>query len=138
MKDYRLDDLFTDRQLEELTELAFGRERESADNVRQMKNEKEMQNPEKQSKKNWNRGIILAACAALAFMFLNFDSVMAAARSFVTYIVGQGRENEAVLTEYEVMEGPVAFEDNENYFVDMAYRRDGVLHFNISWLNRCV
>ncbi len=135
MKDYRLDDLFTDRQLEELTELAFGRERESADNVRQMKNEKEMQNPEKQSKKNWNRGIILAACAALAFMFLNFDSVMAAARSFVTYIVGQGRENEAVLTEYEVMEGPVAFEDNENYFVDMAYRRDGVLHFNISWLN---
>lgn len=123
MRDYKLDDLIDEGMMMELTEQAFGENRDAGSRRR------------RHCRRTWQRCGVFAACAAFVLVLANFDSVMAAARNFITYIVGQGKETLEGLNVYEVLEGPVAFENSSNYFVDLAYRKNDVLYFSISRVN---
>ena len=80
---------------------------------------------------------ILVACTAFVLVLTNFDSVLAAVRTFITYVVGDAVETDsAILTQYEVLESPVPFTDGEGYWVDLAYRKNDSLYFNISLTNQ--
>lgn len=120
---YNIEDLLDDDLFAELTEHAFGKR---CGRTRRMSGGRKAAG-------------ILAACACAAFVLVlaNFDSVLAAARTFVTYFVGDAVERDAVIPmRYEVLESPVAFADGEGYWVDMAYRKNNSLYFNISVRNQ--
>lgn len=122
MKRYEIEELMDEDLMMELTEHAF-----SKDNVRNS----DIRNVLYVRFKRLSGAA--AACIMLALVLTNFDSVMAAARNFITYIIGQETEQgTAPLCQYEVLQEPVLFEDDDSYRVDMAYRKNNSLFFIIS------